>query len=138
MPLLHRLAVVLIATLSAVTVQAQTEQQKLPCQGDCPLYGVSMIQLIAAPAKFDGKRVRVIGFLHFEFEGDAIYLHREDFRNHVLKNGLWASVAEGVSCVHAKDAYSLVDGTFHAGDMGHMDLWSGAITNITRCVKWSP
>ena len=32
---------------------------------------VSVIQLIATPDRFDGKRVQVIGFLKFEFEGNA-------------------------------------------------------------------
>jgi hypothetical protein len=39
-----------------------------------------MIQLIANPQAWDGKHVRVIGFLRLEFEGDALYLHREDLR----------------------------------------------------------
>jgi len=29
--------------------------------------------------KFDGKPICFIGFLEIEFEGNAIYLHREDF-----------------------------------------------------------
>jgi hypothetical protein len=97
-----------------------------------------MLQLLADPAKFDGKRVRVIGFVHFEFEGNAIYLHKEDFRNRILKNGLWVSLSGGVSRTNCQDMYALIDGTFHASDMGHMDLWSGAITDVTKCVKWSP
>jgi len=41
---------------------------------------VSLIQLIANPQAYDGKTVRITGFLHLEFEGNAIYLHNEDFR----------------------------------------------------------
>ena len=33
---------------------------------------VSIVQLIAQPEKFEGKRVRFIGFLRIEFEGNAI------------------------------------------------------------------
>ena len=40
---------------------------------------VSMVQLIATPEKFDGKFVRVHGFLNLGFEGDSLYLHRETF-----------------------------------------------------------
>ena len=46
---------------------------------DSGVEDVSMIQLIANPQVYDNKRVRITGFLHLEFEGDAIYLHREDF-----------------------------------------------------------
>jgi hypothetical protein len=53
---------------------------------------VSVIQLIAQPEKFDGKRVRFIGFLRLEFEGNAIFLHREDFDRGISRNGLWVNV----------------------------------------------
>jgi hypothetical protein len=39
---------------------------------------VSVVQLIANPQLFDGKKVRFVGFLRREFEGDAFYLHRVD------------------------------------------------------------
>jgi len=35
---------------------------------------VSLIQFIAAPKEFDGKYVRVQGFVRIEHEGTAIYL----------------------------------------------------------------
>ena len=34
---------------------------------------ISLIRLIATPEKYDGKRIQVIGYLHIEFEGTAIY-----------------------------------------------------------------
>jgi hypothetical protein len=37
-----------------------------------------MIELIANTEKFDGKRVFVSGFVHFEFEGNALYFHEEE------------------------------------------------------------
>jgi hypothetical protein len=68
---------------------------------------VSMIQLIARPDDFDGEYVRVIGFYRHEFEGNALYLHREDYEQGLTKNGLW------------------MDG---AG------MWSGEIAAVTRAV----
>lgn len=38
---------------------------------------VSLVQLIANPGDFHGGLVRVIGFCRLEFEGNALYLHRE-------------------------------------------------------------
>src|SRR5438874_3321 len=55
---------------------------------DKDVYDASIIRIIAAPKEYDHKTVRVIGFLNIEFEGDAIYLHEEDFRHALLNNGL--------------------------------------------------
>lgn len=44
-----------------------------PGPDDC-LQDVSLVELIARPEKFDGKRARFIGFLTILFEGTAIYL----------------------------------------------------------------
>src|SRR5947209_18694060 len=64
---------------------------------DIPAEEVSLIQLIANPQAYDGKTVRIIGFLHLEFEGNVIYLHNEDFRYGIEKNGLWIDVPKGMS-----------------------------------------
>lgn len=61
------------------------------------LQDVSLIQLIAQPEKFEGKRVRFIGFLRIEFEGNAIYLHREDFDHGIEKNALWVAVPDDMT-----------------------------------------
>jgi hypothetical protein len=50
--------------------------------------GVSLVQLIANPSVYQGKLVRVIGFCQLEFEGDALFLHREDFEQGLTKNAL--------------------------------------------------
>jgi len=55
---------------------------------------VSIIQLISNPEKFDGKYVRLIGFVRLEFEGDAIYLHEDDYKYGLTRNGLWLDVSE--------------------------------------------
>jgi hypothetical protein len=45
----------------------------------------SIIELIANPLKYNNQRVRIIGFLNLEFEGNAIYLHREDFEHSIQR-----------------------------------------------------
>lgn len=99
---------------------------------------VSMIQLIATPDKFHGKFVRVIGYLHLEFEGNGLYLHSEDHLASVSKNGLWF---DGTLETRKKpkdftDQYVLVEGTFDAKSHGHMGMWSGTISNVTRVMPW--
>ncbi|MFG6430443.1 hypothetical protein [Roseateles sp. LYH14W] len=101
---------------------------------------VSLISLIATPREFDGKQVRVvIGFARLEFEGNAIYLHREDYLQGITKNGLWLDV-EGVrkkSAASANNRYVIVEGVFSMTDKGHLGLWSGSIQKVTRMDPWS-
>ncbi|MFP5236501.1 MAG: hypothetical protein ACLGSD_11415 [Acidobacteriota bacterium] len=101
---------------------------------------VSMIQLIANPQRYDGKRVRIIGFLHLEFEGDSIYLHREDFEFGITKNALWIDVPRDMTPDQIKsvnDNYVICTGTFAAGMHGHMGLNSGEVAKITRLQLWT-
>jgi hypothetical protein len=101
---------------------------------------VSMVQLIASPEKFDGKVVQVVGFLRLEHEGDVLYLHEDDYRHRIRKNGLWVArnkiIADNINRLNMN--YVLLVGTFNAGNKGHMSLNSGAITDIVNAEVWSP
>src|SRR3954463_11374207 len=99
---------------------------------------LSLVQLIANPKDYDGKIVRVIGFVRLEFEGNAIYLHQDDYKHSIAKNGLWIDVTDDIR-KKQKDydqKYVLLEGTFNAKDTGHMGLWSGSIEKITRFQVW--
>ena len=100
---------------------------------------VSLINLIANPKEFDGKLVRVIGFARLEFEGNAIYLHREDHLQGITKNGLWLDVESALkkATTRLSDRYVIVEGVFSMSDQGHMGLWSGSIQKITRMDPWA-
>jgi hypothetical protein len=90
---------------------------------------VGMIQLLATPEKFDGKLIQVSGFLRLEFEGNALYLHEEDYRHHLFKNGVWVDLAQSDSVnMH----YVLIEGVFTATHHGHLGLFGGSIEKITR------
>jgi hypothetical protein len=113
---------------------------KLSAADSCKdINDVSIIQLISNPEKFDGKCVRLIGFVHLEFEGDAMYLHEVDYENRLTKNGLWLEISEDF---YGKDKqkythkYVLVEGIFSANNEGYMNLFSGAIENIKRFEVW--
>jgi len=99
---------------------------------------VSLLQLIANPEKFDGKPIRVIGFLRLEFEGNTLYLHREDYENAISGNGIWVDVSTEMA--KQEDSlnmhYVLLQGIFSANDRGHMSLWSGSIKKIRRAIVW--
>ena len=53
---------------------------------------VSAIQLISTPEKYDGKVIRVIGYLNLEFEGTALYCYKSDFENRIYKNSIWLEI----------------------------------------------
>src|SRR5438105_15964932 len=97
------LACVLIALLAA------------PMQAQEPT-DVTLVRLIANPEKFDGKLIRVIGFLRLEFEGNVLYLHREDYENAILGDGIWVDVTPVVTKQSAtlNMNYVLLKGTFSA------------------------
>ena len=100
---------------------------------------VSLIQLIAQPEKFDGKPIRFIGFLRVEFEGNAIYLHREDFDHGISSNGVWIDIPTDMTKYQKDEVnmrYVICAGVFRASDHGHMGMFSGAITNVRRLQLW--
>jgi hypothetical protein len=125
---------VLVVILAPVISNAERNCAEVDDKKNCTLYSVSLIELIANPTQFDGKRVRIIGFLRLEFEGTAIYLSREDFENGITKNGLWVSTDQLDNTL--SNRYVLLEGTFNASNPGHRGLWSGAIEKITRVQKW--
>ena len=96
----------------------------------------SIYALIASPEKYEGQVVRVSGFLHLEFEGNALYAHREDYDRHIRANALWLSKPQCADNGKPfNDTYAAVEGTFTGRQRGHMDLYSGSI-NVTQCLKW--
>jgi len=94
---------------------------------------VSLIQLIANADAFDGEYVRVRGFYRREFEGTAIYVHREDYERRLTRNGLWVS-----GDVAFDQQYVLIEGRFSATRRGHLGLYSGEIGEVTRAIPWPP
>ncbi|MEG9436680.1 hypothetical protein JAO29_10965 [Edaphobacter sp. HDX4] len=121
-----------ISTLEAV----QSFEQKFNERAQ----DVSIIELIANPLKYDGKQVQLIGFLRLEFEGNAIYLHQEDFEHAISRNAIWIDRPADLSEKQALDVnnrYIICQGTFKAGEHGHMGMFSGSLTHINRLEPWA-
>jgi len=100
---------------------------------------VSLINLIATPEKFGGRRIRVIGYLHLEFEGNALYLDQQSFSLAITKNSVWIYLPERETKAKQQsvsDKYALVQGRFDARDRGHMEMCAGAIGSIERLEPW--
>ena len=85
-------ALVVVAAAVAASVQGETRRPRCAIEGEpCSLYDASIVELIATPEMFDGKRVRTVGFVHLEFEGNGLYLHKEDWTHSLYRNGLWST-----------------------------------------------
>jgi hypothetical protein len=99
---------------------------------------VSLIQLIATPLDFDGRLVRVIGYCHLEFEGDALYVHQQDFERAISKNGVWLDLPASPTADRdtLSDEYVLVEAIFSAKDHGHLGSFSGTLTEVQRIHRW--
>jgi hypothetical protein len=93
---------------------------------------VSLLRLIADPTTFDGKAVRVVGFTHLEFEGDALYLHREDFEYALVTNSLALEVPTDPAFKALSDRYVIVEGIFKAPSPGYIHNRSGSIRMLSR------
>ena len=100
--------------------------------------GVSLIQLIANPAAYDGVAVRAIGFCWLEHEGNGLFVHQDDFEHGVFRNALWLDLGwpEPEEYRQLSGQYVLVEATFRAAGHGHGGLYSGELTNIRRIVVW--
>lgn len=129
-----------LALLTAVPGYGQTTGYYPKGGADVIADDVSLIQLIANPLAYDGRVVRIVGFLHLEFEGDVIYLHEDDFRYGLTKNGIWIDLPRDISSKQRKAVnghYVICTAKFVASMHGHMGMNSGEVENVTRLEVWS-
>ena len=95
----------------------------------------SLINLIATPKRFNGRKVRVTGYLHLEFEDCVLCLNKEDYTHSINKNAVWADIKTKVNLrkLHKfSDHYVVMEGIFNSTMKGNEALNSGAIQNISR------
>jgi hypothetical protein len=132
-------SIFLVFCLTILACNHQSKKSKTPSVNLTQVTDVSILNLIVNPEKYKGLRVRTFGYLNLEFEGNGIYLHKEDYEHSLSKNGLWVEISrdsmrrpEIKQCIKH---YVLIEGTFDEGE-GHMGLFSGTIKDITRLEKW--
>lgn len=125
-------------TLNFHFSSVSTALKSKSCLGVEPPLDVTMVQLIADPVRFDRRLIRVIGFLRLEFEGNVLYLHREDNEHAILGDGIWVDVTSEIKqqSTTLNMNYVLLEGVFSSGDRGHMDMCSGAIKKVSRAEVW--
>jgi len=92
---------------------------------------VSLLQVIANPERFHGKRIIVVGFATLQFEGQAIYPTPDAAIE--PKNGVWLDYDFGnLPNEPTPLKQMLVEGVFDAKGGGHMGLWTGELCMISR------
>ena len=127
-------------TLSRQTIMTLEAVQSFEQKFNEHAQDVSIVDLIANPLKYNDKQVQLIGFLRLEFEGNAIYLHQEDFEHAISLNAIWIDRPEDLSekqTLEVNNRYVICQGTFKAGEHGHMGMFSGSLTHITRLESWT-
>ena len=90
-----------------------------------------MVELLVVPEKYHDKLVRVIGYVKLEFEGDGVYLHRDDYLYVNSKNALCLNLegASGLSKVKGP-TYAIVEGVVNAYDDGHEGTFRACIHRV--------
>lgn len=97
---------------------------------------VSMMELVARPEDYYGKLVRVIGVGRLEFESDALYLSRDDWK---FSTSNVFSIDLGPRALPYKEAkayngkYVIVEGFFEKSQDW---MYRGAIRDISRYELW--
>jgi hypothetical protein len=102
---------------------------------------VSMVQLLASPAKFHNKLIQVEGYLHVQFEDERLYLSKEDADFLNGKHSLWISYSDQLSKRPNRplDYFDckrvLVIGVFDKNQTGHMGAAAGGIRKVSDLME---
>jgi hypothetical protein len=97
---------------------------------------VSIVELIAVPERFRDRWVRLMGFVVIEFEGDAVYLHAEDYEHVIVRNALWLDLRDARATKPGRPGYAMVEGQFNPDVHGHLNLFAGGLSHVQRIDPW--
>ena len=97
--------------------------------------GISLEALLREPKKYDGKRVRVAGFYHGEFECSSFSLGPRAIFDGSVWLGSRSTFAKRANVHLDNDTYNTVEGTFVAGPSGHMGGYPGTIERLSKITK---
>ena len=92
---------------------------------------VSLVQLIATPERFEGRKVVLRGFCRWGFEERAVYLHREDAELMNTANALWLD-ADAAQNKDLDGRFVYVSGVFTGKSHGHLGAFPGEIRDIAQ------
>ncbi len=102
---------------------------------------VSLVALLADPARFDGQQVMLVGYVRSGFESNALYLTKDDADILNRMNSVWLEgYRDGNDTAGKKRpvrGFIRVVGTvrYRSAGVGHLGLWPVGISDITLVVK---
>jgi hypothetical protein len=94
---------------------------------------VPLVALLAQPADYDGRLVRVEGFLTLHFEESALYPDKEAYDGNLASSSVWVNTPKGMDRTKAyrmRPRYAAVEGRFVAAERGHMGAYSGGLDDV--------
>jgi hypothetical protein len=96
----------------------------------------SIVTLLAEPVSKNPHKVQVSGFLVLEFEGQALYLHREDFQEGLTRNAIRLSLTPEQEKQYKALAgsYVVVEASFQKR-RGSEDIFTGTLFNVREIRK---
>lgn len=134
--LLSLAALLLGGDSEKAAVSGVTASQPSPAASGMP-EAVSILDLLARPDAYDGKFIRIDGFLHVKFEDCAVFMTKEHADYLMGKYGLWVSFKTG-EFIKQKDydcKYVLLEGVFNKSGHGHMQLFGGELREVSRVLE---
>lgn len=96
---------------------------------------VSLVRLLAAPERYDGRKVRVSGFVTLGFEDLGVHLDKNAYEAGARMNALWLDPPKWLTPRATRKLdrrYGEIAGTFDATEHGHMGLYAAALTDLRR------
>ena len=125
-----------IALLMAGALEAKDKHFNSLGVPDSSAERVSIATLIANPAQFDGKPVRVVGAFRLQFEKSRVCPAHQDLVSGRTKNCLWISLdhqrlGDGAKSLSSHNDKSVVmEGRFSMKMRGHLNQFPGSIGRI--------
>lgn len=101
---------------------------------------LSVMQIIAAPEKYDGRVVGTVGYLALRDDHGILYLHREDYDFGLYVNGLniqFEPKLTGEDEARFNLHYVYLSGKFDAEDNGAGPARAGSIKRTSMVILWS-
>lgn len=100
----------------------------------------SLVQVLAHPEKYHGKKIMLQGYYRSEFEHSALYLTKDDADNSNCRSGIWVLRASWDPTTDKVNDRSYVRaiGVFSfdtKNGNGHMGLWPGELRDVTAFTK---
>lgn len=120
--------------MTCMILSSQTALVADPAPAD-----VTLLQILADPYRHDRKVVRLIGFLHLEKNGHALYLHEEDYKHAITAYSLAVEPTDEMinRMDQLNNRYVVIEGILDMENKGFMEAHSGTLRRIYRCDEWS-